>query len=395
MSLRILHVIPDIDPSLGGPVTSISNLGRAMKLKGNDVNVVTLRRSSNQAADFDFPVHFVGRTNSRYCFSLRLFFWLWSNARAYDILVINGMWQFHGICTLIVHLAKGIPYVIYPHGMLTSYCVRTDSLKYIKKYIYWITIEYWVVRSSGGVITTSDSEASSSAASLPGTSKLTFFVTGGGIQDPCSFSSQIKYHEKDTNRLLDSMSIPGPLGTKGYLLYLGRMDAIKGIDILMEAYALAKGVQEKFQLVIAGGEDGAYYESLKLLESKLNLDGRIVWVGSVSGLPKWRLLQEASALVLASHHENFSNVTVEALAVGTPVLTTDKVGVSPNILEWNAGIVGGDTLTDFCKILEEWSAKDIAEIQRFRSSARRCYLNNFSDTAWATRVERALNSAIG
>jgi glycosyltransferase involved in cell wall biosynthesis len=81
-------------------------------------------------------------------------------------------------------------------------------------------------------------------------------------------------------------------------------------------------------LTIAGSGEEAYLENLKLKAKALMIDTKINWVGQVSNNDKFELLANKDLLVLTSHNENFANVVVESLYVGTPVCLSNEVGLS-------------------------------------------------------------------
>src|SRR5262245_5912907 len=92
------------------------------------------------------------------------------------------------------------------------------------------------------------------------------------------------------------------------LLFLGRINWKKGLDRLIEAMRLLP----EMRLTIAGNDEENYRASLPEA-------GNVRFVGPVSGDAKDELLRTAAALVLPSYSENFGNVVLEAMAVGTPV----------------------------------------------------------------------------
>jgi len=106
----------------------------------------------------------------------------------------------------------------------------------------------------------------------------------------------------------------GP-GGEPRVLYLGRLDPIKGIDRLLEAIA-----RTPWQLVVAGGGAPAYVRELRAQAERSGLNGRVSWLGEVGDAEKRRLFEEASVVVVPSHRENFGMVVAEALAHGVPVI---------------------------------------------------------------------------
>jgi glycosyltransferase involved in cell wall biosynthesis len=109
------------------------------------------------------------------------------------------------------------------------------------------------------------------------------------------------------------------------LLFLSRIHPKKGVDLLLQAFSELQtlgGPLHDYVLQIAGEGDSAYLTSLHSLADRLGVGTHIQWLGGVYGARKWDLIREADLLTLPTHSENFGIVVAEALASGTPVLTT-------------------------------------------------------------------------
>jgi D-inositol-3-phosphate glycosyltransferase len=117
------------------------------------------------------------------------------------------------------------------------------------------------------------------------------------------------------------------------LLFVGRIEALKGIDTLIEAVARMRDSsvtkRHKICLYIIGGDagDGAHEEMgrLQALADDLKLNGMVVFLGKRSQdvLPYY--YAAADVVVLPSHYESFGMVALEAMACGTPVVAS-RVG---------------------------------------------------------------------
>jgi len=105
------------------------------------------------------------------------------------------------------------------------------------------------------------------------------------------------------------------------LLFLGRIHPIKGIDNLLKAWAVVQGRFADWQLTIAGPDNGGYLGKMKNLAGQLGLE-RCEFVGPLYGRDKWQAYAQADLYVLPTHTENFGITVAEALAAGTPVITT-------------------------------------------------------------------------
>lgn len=120
---------------------------------------------------------------------------------------------------------------------------------------------------------------------------------------------------------------PGGSSLKhNYIVFIGRLVKLKGVDTLIEAYSLLKKSYPGVNLKIAG--DGVEMSVLKELVRKLNLAREVEFLGTVRGAEKIRLLSEALFLVCPSREEAFSVVNLEALASGLPVIASRVGGIT-------------------------------------------------------------------
>jgi len=116
------------------------------------------------------------------------------------------------------------------------------------------------------------------------------------------------------------------------LLFVGRFDAIKGIDRLVAAMA-ERAVPADARLVLVGGDGPGSPETQRLerLAREQGVDGRVRFAGRAARELLAAHYAAADALVLPSASESFGLVALEALACGTPVLAT-PVGVMEPLL---------------------------------------------------------------
>jgi glycosyltransferase involved in cell wall biosynthesis len=105
------------------------------------------------------------------------------------------------------------------------------------------------------------------------------------------------------------------------VVFLGRLDPVKGLDILLPAWTAIAHEFTDWELVIAGPMVGEYADTLRKLARRLDAP-RIEFIGQAHGEAKRALLSGASLFVLPSYSENFGLAVAEALAHGTPAITT-------------------------------------------------------------------------
>jgi len=117
------------------------------------------------------------------------------------------------------------------------------------------------------------------------------------------------------------------LGTSPYVLYIGRLNFIKGPDLLLKGFIEVAARHKAYHLVFAGPDDGMGAE-LSRMAANSGLNERIHFIGYVGGSDKAAAYQGASFVVVPSRQEAMSIVVLEAGICGKAVLMTDQCGFS-------------------------------------------------------------------
>lgn len=127
----------------------------------------------------------------------------------------------------------------------------------------------------------------------------------------------------------------GVPATKKIILYVGRIEPLKGIDTLIKAVAQLRIDIEQVTLAIIGGDPNVSSERMsqemarlqKMCED-LGLGGMVVFLGkrAQNTLPYY--YSAAEVLVMPSHYESFGMVALEAMACGTPVIASQVGGLA-------------------------------------------------------------------
>ena len=117
------------------------------------------------------------------------------------------------------------------------------------------------------------------------------------------------------------------------LLFVGRFDAMKGIDLLLASFSHLPSVPAVNLTLIGGDGPGTPdYEQIINHAQGLGISNLIHMLGSIDHHLMPRYYQAADAVVVTSHYESYGLVILEALASGTPVVST-PVGVAPQIIQ--------------------------------------------------------------
>jgi glycosyltransferase involved in cell wall biosynthesis len=308
--------------------------------------------------EIGFTVHALGPTKGAYGSNPKLLPWLKKNRHRFDGVVVNGLWQYCGYAAWRA-LAGKTPYMVFTHGMLDPYFKHAFPRKHLKKWLYWIPAEYWVLRNAYRVLFTSEAEKRLARDSF-WLHRWTPYVVPYGANGPAG--------DPEMQRQSFFAKCPAVEG-KRYLLYLGRIHRKKGCDMLIDAFAKVAGDDPELNLVMAGPDQQEWSELLQQTAERAGIAKRVHWPGMVTGDAKWGAFLGSEAFVLPSHQENFGIAVAEAMACGKPVLLSDKVNIAEDIADSGAGLMELDTPEGTLRLLQRWIATSAKERQEMAERA--------------------------
>jgi glycosyltransferase involved in cell wall biosynthesis len=120
-------------------------------------------------------------------------------------------------------------------------------------------------------------------------------------------------------------------------LFIGRLHHVKGLDLLIRAWARLGPLTKNWTLAIAGPDEGGYQKSLEALMRRLGVEATVNLIGPVLGESKREWLTKADVLCLPSRTEGLPTVALEGLAYGRPLLLTEACNL-PNVVNAKAGL---------------------------------------------------------
>jgi glycosyltransferase involved in cell wall biosynthesis len=213
---------------------------------------------------------------------------------ACKVVHVNGLWNPFLHSALKNARRRGVPAVVSVRGMLEPWALRHKALK--KCFAWWL---YQRRDLAGAVVLHSTSESE------------TLSIRRKGLKNPiCRIPNGVELPARDRcggNR-------------QRIVRFLGRLHPIKGLDLLLQAWASVD--RSDWQLDIVGPDEDGYRGVLEASVCALGLAGSVKFSGALSGDEKWRALGEAGVVVLPSHSENFGLAAAEALAAATPVIAS-------------------------------------------------------------------------
>jgi glycosyltransferase involved in cell wall biosynthesis len=375
--MKILHFIASIDPATGGPVEGLRQRCAIYRAGGYDVEIASLD-SPEVVATSDLPAKLIGLgpPRGKYAYSPRALPWLKANVSRFDVVFVNGVWNYN---TLAAHRALAgtcIPWAIFTHGMLDPYFKKQFPMKHLKKLLYWHSSLSKAFRDANEILFTCEEEKILARQSFSRYKVREAVVPYGTFGPKC-----------DTAAASEEFLTRWPeLRGKRLAISLGRIHPKKATDILIEAFAATLAKDPAWQLVIVGPDQIGWQKELETLAERLGIAGRITWTGSLAGAIKWGALSASEVFVIPSHQENFGIVVAEAMACGLPVLVSNKVNIWREIVSCEAGFVGDDTIAGTTASLQRWSTLTPEEIAAMRIRARKCFNEMFDYNVTSRKV---------
>jgi len=333
--MRILHISPSYYPAFkyGGPIHSIHLLNKALVSKGVRIDVVTTNAGLDNINDIVLnqwdSVDRVRVKRLRYSgyehynFSPQLLRETMS-IKTYDLAHITSTWNFPVLAGSLACMLWGRPYIISPRGALSDEAIhlRTANLKRI----YFSMIAKQYLKKAAAVHFTTVDEQTRSHHLLTNSKS---FVVPNGID-------LSEYADIGNEYIPDILK---ELRGKKAILFLGRLNPIKGLDILVEAFKRIADEYQDVLLIMAGPDSDGYGATVKGWLIDAGILARVIFTGMIRGKDKLSIIKHSSLLILPSYSENFGMSAVEAMACGVPIVISNKVGIYREVEENRAGVI--------------------------------------------------------
>ena len=233
------------------------------------------------------------------------------------------------------------------------------------------------IAATADAIIVSDAHEREALVRLYGAQSSRVHVIPCGV-DPMRFSPMERQVARQALELPES-----PL-----VLFVGRMDPLKGLDLLLHMIAGMEEWQD-LRLLIVGGDPEQEQEAARLqrMAHGMGLDRRVRFEGAI---PQERLplyYNSATALVMPSYYESFGLVALEAMACGTPVVAARVGGLASLVKDWDTGcLVPGHCPAPFIQRLETLLSHP--DLRRSMGEAAHQHAQGFG---WDTVAHRTLD----
>jgi len=332
--MRVLHVIPSLGASRGGPSFVMKTLARGLAESGVDVHIATTDDDGKGRLDVKHGVPiedggvtywFFPRQTRFYSVSWPLSRWLAMNVAGYDVVHIHALFSFPSVAAAYWARRKKAPYVVRPLGTLNRWSIQ--NRRPLMKKLSLRLLEVRILRAAAAVHFTSEQERLEAQDCCP---------TDNAVVIPNPLDREDPAIDVTRGRLRSQYPA---LAERVWILFLSRIDPKKGLDLLLPAFARLRALHPGAALIVAGDGDPGYVKSLRGLAAKLGVEADIVWTGFITGEEKRAALTDCDVFALPSYSENFGVAALDAMASGLPLVVSDQVAIHKEIAEAGAGLV--------------------------------------------------------
>jgi len=329
--MRILQIVPSYPPKIGGVENHVFELVRRLRLLGHTVYVVTSNQPPlNVKENFNFEKR------------LPLLF----NA--------SGKWGEIPICPSIFSALSDLhPDIVHVHTpprffaecaafyfrymsstripLVVTYHLHNSSLKNLGKIVWDLhnrTFQRFVFETADKIVVCNSQDVEVMQQEFGVPRKKIVTIPPGVDCD--------RFNPKKVKANLFKQK---GISANNIILFTGRLNTVKGLNYLIQAFQLVSEEIKDSVLVICGNGTGNYKHDLENLTTTLNLSSRVVFLDPVSAQDYPSLLASCDVFVLPSLSESFSIVTAEALSMEKPVVATRVTGVKEFVRNNETGLM--------------------------------------------------------
>jgi glycosyltransferase involved in cell wall biosynthesis len=330
--MKILHVIADLAPRHGGPSRACWEMARAVARLGHELSIYTTNQDGpvELAVPTDRPVwrdgvevrYFPIQPPRFWGTSLPLARALGRKIPTVDLVHIHSLYLFHDLVAGPLCRRAGVPYLVRPHGTLDPFIHRRHRWR---KSLMEHLFENRNLRHAAALHFTTAAEQALAAP-------YTFETPGVVVPLGIDFAE------------FEDMPPPGrfrsaypEIGDKRIILFFGRVNFKKGLDILARAFGLVARRRQDVHLVIAGPDNEGWGDKVRTWLQEAGVLDRATFTGMLLGSERLAVLRDADLFVLPSYSENFGLAVMEAMAAGLPVIISDQVNIFREVQEFGAG----------------------------------------------------------
>ena len=347
--LHVVHVAEDVARIAGGVPAVVCQLSERLSRNGVSVQIVHATGNPGElppgVAVFTYPPTSLGKL------------WSWGYglqnglerlAEDAKLFHVHGAWSAPQYFAARVAHKADVPFVFTAHGMLEPWLWNQQGLRIrTKKRIYWSALAYPVFKNASVIHAITSLEQKNLARLFPN-NRIEVIPNAIDVSEEAEIHPQVERGK--------------------IILFLGRIDPKKGVDVLLRAFARAKIDKEWSVHIVGPTWSQLYLSGLKAIVEECGLSQRVRFHGPLFGNEKQKLIDSAWVLAVPSHSEAVGLVNLEAAVGCLPTITTHQTGLHD--WEQGGGLLVEPSDDEFVRALEKacsWSAQE----QRDRGLASR------------------------
>ncbi len=324
--MKILHNISSVDQAYGGPLFSMKLIAESQRNFGHEVAIISsVSNEENSMIEINNNVKVIKIPSiSKFRYMKNWENLLFKEFGKPQIIHTYGIWTFHNMIASSVAKKYKLPHIIAPCGML--YNTNFNKKTIIPKKIIWRIFQNKALLNANIIHSKSEAEYNNIIKVMPKIDKNKVKV----IPNPIEL---VKSYETNYDLGLDNI-----LKSKKYLLYVGRLDPVKGLISLINVWNEIIINHCDWRLIITGGDGNSGYlnvlkKNIRRLKNinlydytKENNDcdnfkySNLVLTGPLYGAEKGEIYKNASIFINPSNFENFGMTIAEALKYNLPVI---------------------------------------------------------------------------
>lgn len=327
MTMKILQVLQFFSPVHGGSAEAPYNLSRELVKRGHEVTIYT----SDYKISHDYVSSLPGArvvpfktwlTLAKFNFTPGMSKFAREDLKRYDVIHMHNYRTFQNIVAHHYALKYCVPYVLQAHGSLGTYFSRGGL-----KRAFDSAWGYRMLKDASCSLALSEPERDQYTGTHIPLKRVEIVSNGLHLDDFTRLPPTGIFRRKQ-----------GLASEDRVILYLGRVERNKGLDLLLKAFARLAGELPPAKLFIVGPDEG-YAGKLKALAGELGVAAKVTFTGPLYGEHKLAAYVDADVFVLPSYYEIFGMAALEACACDIPVVVSDQCGVASIISRYKKGCV--------------------------------------------------------
>ena len=315
--MKILIVIPAVGNVYGGPSKCVFELAQALGRLSINVDIITT--NANGKTNLEVPLNvWIKETHYRiqyfaywgwgdYKVSGSMIQWLFQHISDYDLVHTNAIFSLPNLPAYWACRLRQVPYIVTPHGMLEPWAL---AYKAWKKRLFYTLFEKPALNYASALQMLASTEAEQ--------------VKLLGIKSPLAVVPN-GIHHQDFAKLLEPelfyRQFPHTRNKK-LILFLGRIDPKKGLDLLAKAFSTVHKQFPQTHSIVAGPDNINFLPTAKNYFAEANCLEAVTFTGMLTGELKYAALAAASIYIAPSYSEGFSMSVLEGMASGLACVIT-------------------------------------------------------------------------